>query len=112
MKNMTGAAVVALSLAACTPGQVASGSLAVEQAAAKAQALAIAVDPALVSACTAANNLADLGSLVPQVAAVTPWVKAGCTITEGLVKLAGDNSSLQWVSDLISKMAAYIPQKT
>lgn len=110
--KITAACLFALGLAACSSAQVASTSADVAAAAAKLNALAVTVDPSLVTACNAATALAGAGAAIPGVAAVSPWVTAGCTSAEGLLKLAGDPSSLTWVSGLISQMAALMPQKT
>lgn len=78
-----------LVLGACTPAQ--------QQAFTSGAA---SVQPALQTACTDAMAIANIAGLVRGVGAIVPYLNAGCGTAEGLVKLAADPSSTEWVGQL------------
>lgn len=79
----------ALSLAGCSAAQ--------QQAFTNGAA---SVQPALQAACIDAMAIANIAGLVPGVGAIVPYINAGCGTAEGLVKLAADPSSIEWVGQL------------
>jgi hypothetical protein len=62
------------------------------------------ISPTLQAACNDALMVANLAGLVPGVGAIVPYVTAGCATAEGIVKLAADPSSTQWLGTLIGKI--------
>lgn len=61
---------------------------------------AASIQPALQTACTDAMAIANIAGLVPGVGAIVPYINAGCGTAEGLVKLAADPTSTEWVGTL------------
>ena len=76
------ATIVALSLAGCTPQQVATGTQYTEQIAA---------------VCAQAS------AVLPMFPQLTPWLSA-CQSAAGIARLALDPSSLQWLLDILSRL--------
>lgn len=58
------------------------------------------VSPILQTACTDAMAIANIAGLVPGVGSIVPYLNAGCGTAEGLVKLAADPSSTEWVATM------------
>lgn len=67
---------------------------------------AASIQPALQTACTDAMAIANIAGLVPGVGAIVPYLNAGCGTAEGLVKLAADPSSTEWVGQLSGQIKA------
>jgi len=105
-------AAVSLLVASCTPAEIDAAVAKVDAAAAQAAQEAGAIDTKLVAVCGAAASLVSAGSFVSQVAAIAPWITAGCTTADGLLKLASDPTSVQWVVNITNEIAALVPQKT
>lgn len=88
--NRLAAVAIALSLSGC----------------AQLTATATRIEPGLERACADALAVANIASYIPEAAEIVPYVRIGCATAEGLIKLAADPSSVEWVGILVGKMKA------
>lgn len=88
------------SLGACSQTQLAGAQTKVAAAQARAATVAQAIQPALITACTAANALASAAG------PIAPWIIAGCGTASAIDRLAADPTSTAWVNKLIGQAEA------
>src|SRR5690348_99001 len=108
---VAGALVFALSIAACTPQQLASTQAGINAAEANLAATIAFVRPLVAMACSAAMSAAEVALAVrgtnPTVASLATYAKGGCGTAAAIDQLARDPTSPEWVGKLTGALQAF-----